>query len=173
MGTSAGGHGQKERYFVGAWGVGDHSGHGIKVRADVAGVLVVDGQVDVSSERTHFDGGGDDGERAAEHLAHAVAAGDVPERRVLKWIPDRIGGVLHDLRQRVEIRHLLTAQEVYAAARSLTLPERLRLAALLLEEMTQPLCLPLAPQDLPGNSDVWADEDIRNFSAHCASRAPL
>lgn len=62
---------------------------------------------------------------------------------------------------------MLTAQEVYIAARSLPLPERLRLAALILDEMTRPSHPTVNPQDLPGYSDVWTEEDVREFTAHC------
>ena len=66
---------------------------------------------------------------------------------------------------------MLTAQEVYTAARSLPLPERLRLAALILDELTQPSRPAGDPQDLPGYSHVWTEEDRREFAAHCARHA--
>ncbi len=61
---------------------------------------------------------------------------------------------------------MLTAQEIYMAARTLSLPERLRLAALILEELQRPL--PQNDANLPGYDDAWTDEDIhdlRQFSA--------
>ncbi len=61
---------------------------------------------------------------------------------------------------------MLTAQEVYAVARALPLPERLRLAALLLDELSQFAPPVVDPQDLPGFSSVWTDEDRRDFAAH-------
>jgi len=66
---------------------------------------------------------------------------------------------------------MLTAQEVYAAARALPLPERLRLAALILDEMTQLPSPSINPQELPGYSDVWTEEDRMEFAAHCARQA--
>ena len=68
---------------------------------------------------------------------------------------------------------MLTAQEVYTAARSLPLPERLRLAALILDELAQPSRPIGDPQDLPGYSDVWTEEDRREFAAHCARQSNI
>ncbi len=62
---------------------------------------------------------------------------------------------------------MLTAQEIYTAARTLSLPERLRLAALILDELGSPPSNRL--NGLAGYSDVWSDEDIndlRRFSAN-------
>ena len=72
---------------------------------------------------------------------------------------------------------MLTAQEIYTAARTLSLPERLRLAALILDElghspMPQNEMLQIDPVSLAGYSDAWTDEDIhdlRQFSAHYLS----
>jgi hypothetical protein len=63
---------------------------------------------------------------------------------------------------------MLTAQEIYTAARTLSLPERLRLAALLLDELDQSPMPQIDPAHLAGYSDAWTDEDIhdlRQFSA--------
>lgn len=62
---------------------------------------------------------------------------------------------------------MLTAQEIYTATRTLSLPERLRLAALILEELHRP-----QPQNeatgLAGYDAAWSDEDIRDFRQHSA-----
>ena len=63
---------------------------------------------------------------------------------------------------------MLTAQEIYKAARTLSLPERLRLAALILDELDQaPLPQNEMPQidpvSLAGYSDAWTDEDIHDL----------
>ena len=62
-----------------------------------------------------------------------------------------------------------TAEEVYAAARTLPPPERLRLVALILDELAQ--TLPPTPdlQDIPTDGDGWTDKDSLEFAAH---RAP-
>lgn len=63
---------------------------------------------------------------------------------------------------------MLTALELYTAARTLSLPERLRLAALILEELGRPSTPQIDLLSLAGYSDVWTDEDIhdlRQFSA--------
>lgn len=66
---------------------------------------------------------------------------------------------------------MLTAQEVYTAARALPLPERLRLAALLLEESSQSSLPSINPQDWPGYSSEWTEEDMRDLAAHSARYA--
>ena len=63
-----------------------------------------------------------------------------------------------------------TAQDIYAAAQALSLPERLRLAALLLDEMTS-----LAPPQvdlsrLDGYNDFWTEEDIADLQRYSASQ---
>ena len=68
---------------------------------------------------------------------------------------------------------ILTAQEVYTAARILSLPERLRLAALILDELDSP---PLSSglNGLAGYSNAWSDEDIndlRHYSANYLASA--
>lgn len=62
---------------------------------------------------------------------------------------------------------MLTSEEVYAAARALPLSERLRLAARIIEDLP---ALP-NPQNMPGYSGAWSDEDIRDFAAHSARYA--
>lgn len=61
-----------------------------------------------------------------------------------------------------------TAEDIYDAARALSLPERLRLAAFLLDDLTLP---PPSPRNLPGYSDAWSEEDIRDFARHSARYA--
>ncbi len=58
---------------------------------------------------------------------------------------------------------MLTAQDIYAAARTLSLPERLRLAALLLDELDQPAFDQADLSKLAGYSDTWTEEDIQDF----------
>ena len=63
---------------------------------------------------------------------------------------------------------MLTGQDIYSAARTLSLPERLRLAALLLEEIHKSPLPQSVPTALAGYSDAWSEEDIddlRRFSA--------
>lgn len=61
-----------------------------------------------------------------------------------------------------------TAEDIYDAARALSLPERLRLAALLLDGVSlPPIPLPNA-NNLPGYSDSWSEEDIRDLAAYAA-----
>ena len=61
---------------------------------------------------------------------------------------------------------MLTAQEIYAAARTLPLPERLRLAALILDDLNQTRMPQTDPGGLSGYDDAWTDEDIRDFRHH-------
>lgn len=62
---------------------------------------------------------------------------------------------------------MLTAQDIYTAARALSLPERLRLAALILEELDPaPHQVDLATLD--GYSDAWTEEDIQDFKRFSA-----
>ena len=63
---------------------------------------------------------------------------------------------------------MTTAQEVFTFARTLPLPERLRLAALILEDVTQAPAPVIDPQDLPGYSSEWLEEDLRDLAAHSA-----
>ena len=63
---------------------------------------------------------------------------------------------------------MLTAQEVYIAARTLSLPERLRLAALLLDELDQPALPSTELASLTGYSDAWTEEDVRDFRLYAA-----
>ncbi len=65
---------------------------------------------------------------------------------------------------------MLTAQDIYAAARTLSLPERLRLAALLLNELEQPAPSQIDLAALAGYSDAWTEEDIQDFKQLCARR---
>ncbi len=58
---------------------------------------------------------------------------------------------------------MLTALEIYTAARTLSLPERLRLAALLLDELDQSPTPQIDPTYLSGYSDAWTDEDIHDL----------
>ena len=61
-----------------------------------------------------------------------------------------------------------TAQDIYTAAQALSLPERLRLAALLLEGLNQSSLPQSDLAGLDGYSDAWSEEDIddlRRFSA--------
>lgn len=63
---------------------------------------------------------------------------------------------------------MLTAQDIYTAAQVLSLPERLRLAALLLDELASPSAPSVGLATLAGYSDFWTDEDIADFRQHCA-----
>ncbi len=61
---------------------------------------------------------------------------------------------------------MTTAQEVYdVTVRALPPTERLRLAALILQELTRSP----APSDVMG--DEWSDEDTRNLTAHALGHA--
>ena len=63
---------------------------------------------------------------------------------------------------------MLTAQEVYTAALTLSLPERLRLAALILDELEHSPVPLIDPTSLPGYADYWTEEDrddLRRSSA--------
>ena len=64
---------------------------------------------------------------------------------------------------------MLTAQEVYTAVRALSLPERLRLAALILEELPKSPSPQIEPISLAGYSDTWTEEDIHDFRQFAAS----
>ncbi len=64
---------------------------------------------------------------------------------------------------------MLTAQEIYTAARTLSLPERLRLAALILDDLDQPSVPQIDPLGLAGYNDAWTDEDIRDFRQYSVS----
>lgn len=66
---------------------------------------------------------------------------------------------------------MITAQEVFTYARALPMPERLRLAALLLEDVSRVPAPAPDPQDLPGYSSDWSDEDLRDFAMHNARYA--
>jgi hypothetical protein len=73
---------------------------------------------------------------------------------------------------------MLTAQEIYTAARSLSLPERLRLAALILDELDLPAASPIdMPQfdlsSLARYNDAWTEEDISDFRQFSASHLNL
>ena len=65
---------------------------------------------------------------------------------------------------------MLTAQDIYAAARTLSLPERLRLAALLLDELDQPALRQVDLANLPGYCDAWTEEDVQDFKRFSAHR---
>lgn len=60
-----------------------------------------------------------------------------------------------------------TAQDIYAAARTLSLPERLRLAALLLDDLN-PAFRQVDLGNLAGYSDAWTEEDIRDLKSFSA-----
>ena len=62
----------------------------------------------------------------------------------------------------------MTTQEVYIAARDLPFPERIRLAALILEDLSLTTLPLLVSQSVPEFSTVWSEGDIRDFSAHSA-----
>jgi hypothetical protein len=63
---------------------------------------------------------------------------------------------------------MLTAQELYASAvRDMTSEERLRLAALILNDLTQSR----STQSLPDYEDDWTEEDMRDLTAYSLRRA--
>ena len=68
---------------------------------------------------------------------------------------------------------MLTAQEIYIAARALSLPERLRLAALILDELHESPFSQIEPASLAGYSDSWTEEDLRDFRQFSASHLGL
>src|SRR5882672_2492847 len=80
----ASGHDQGQENFVGARGVGDADFHGIEVAANVRGVDVRDGHVEAGARAAHFFCRSHDGFGVAEDLAHAVAAGGMPESAVFE-----------------------------------------------------------------------------------------
>lgn len=66
---------------------------------------------------------------------------------------------------------MATAEEVYAAAiRSLPVSERLRLAAIILDDVTQ------SAASVLDFSESWSDEDVRDLTTfslhHAAARYP-
>lgn len=63
---------------------------------------------------------------------------------------------------------MLTSQDIYAAARTLSLPERLRLAALLLDDLDKPAFKQVDFANLSGYSDAWTEEDIQDFKRFSA-----
>ena len=63
---------------------------------------------------------------------------------------------------------MLTAQDIYTVARTLSLPERLRLTALLLDELGKPAFSPVDLADLAGFNDAWTEEDIQDLKRFSA-----
>jgi hypothetical protein len=63
---------------------------------------------------------------------------------------------------------MLTAQELYTSAvRDMTSEERLRLAALILNDLTQSQ----SSGTLPDYEDDWTEEDMRDLTAYSLRRA--
>jgi len=59
-----------------------------------------------------------------------------------------------------------TAQEIYISTiRNLPPAERLRLAALILDELTK------SGEELADSSDIWSDEDMHDLAAFSLSHA--
>ncbi len=66
-----------------------------------------------------------------------------------------------------------TTQELFIAALELPLPERLRLAALLLDDTAH--LVPLNPnyEQIPGYSSHWSEDDLRDLGAYAVQSLPV
>src|SRR6185369_13406814 len=84
----AGRHRDHEQHLVGPRRVGDAHLDGVEMAAHISRDAVVDRDVDRTAHSTDLGRRRHDRMRALEQVAHAVAAGDVPERAVLELAGD-------------------------------------------------------------------------------------
>src|SRR5205085_1313237 len=85
MNPSAGGHYQGQHDLVAAGSIVEADLHRIEMTAHVGGVDMGDGDIEARAWPADFFCGGYDGFGSAEHLAHGVTAGHVPQSAVLDF----------------------------------------------------------------------------------------